>query len=58
MTTVTMNDELLEHDLRKRLKDAEKVLRQLERQYKGDTRFYADQIEYVNALRGSLASMP
>lgn len=50
-------DELLTLQLRKRLKDAEKALRQLERQYKGDTSFYADQIIYVNALRDRLAGL-
>lgn len=54
----TMNDELRESELRKRLRDAEKVLRQLEREYKGDTRYYADQIAYVNALRESVESLP
>lgn len=54
----TMNDELREHDLRKRLKDAEKVLRQFEWQYKGDTRYYADQIAYVNALREGIKLLP
>lgn len=50
-------DELLTLQLRKRLKDTEKALRELERQYKGNAQFYADQISYVDALRGRLASM-
>lgn len=53
-----MSNDITESILRQRLVSAEKQLRQFERDYKGDTSFYADQIAYVNALREHLASMP
>lgn len=53
----TTQDDILIAQLRKRLQDARKVLSQLERKYKGESKFYADQIEYVNALEGRLKDL-
>lgn len=53
-----MTNDLIEHELRQRLHKAEKVLRELERTYKGDTIYYTDQIAYVNALRERIVNLP
>lgn len=54
--TTTQDDILIER-LKRQLRDARQVLAQLERDYESEQKFYADQIEYVNALEGRLADL-
>jgi len=50
-------DELLTLQMRKRLQEAELSLIKLERYYKGNQLFYADQIQYVDELRARLSAL-
>lgn len=53
-----MNWELMEINLRQRLAEMHRIVKRLERYYKGDTSYYQDYLDSINAIEESLLAMP
>lgn len=53
-----VRNDLIEADLRRELKRAEVILRELQREYKGDESYYRDHLDFMAEIREHLASMP